>query len=365
MSEIYAEIISFDWERALLAYDLGRAGFVEAAIRETGKAVKSQEACGTGRLVLEGLPSGTLLHVTFRHPGGEKELSFTTLPAPRGKMTGHFALIADAHISTKSENRKGRFFVESASLARDAIDRCTRLGIACTLWPGDITNAGLPDEYALAAEVFASLPEPPVLVPGNHDHGPELWKSTFGPRRGRYPLPGGGTLVAVDTSAQRLEKEDAEAIEEVLEKEGRVTVMTHYQFFPSSDISHVPPAATMPANIGEHADLLEEIRKTPSVVWAGHQNILSVTRAGKAVQINLPQIPQYPCGWLRMRRFADGDYYTFEPIASEVLRQWSRRAGDEAASFYGEPQWRGAYRCGRFPQSGNFFLKGSHDERHR
>ena len=31
--------------------------------------------------------------------------------------------------------------------------------------------------------------------------------------------------------------------------------------------------------------------------------------------------------------------------------------GLQAASFYGEPQWRGAYRCGRFPQSGNFFLE--------
>jgi hypothetical protein len=297
------------------------------------------------------------LHVTFRHPGGEKELLFTTLPPPVGEMTGHFALIADPHISTKNENRKGRFFVESASLVRDALDRRTQLGITSTLWPGDITNAGLPDEYALAAKVLASLPEPPLTVPGNHDHNPGLWKGTFGPRRGVYPLPGGGSLVAVDTSAQSIEEEDAKAIREVLKKEGRVTVMTHYQFFPSADITHVPPERTIPLNIGEYAALLEEIRKTPSVIWAGHQNILSVTRVGETVQINLPQIPQYPCGWLRVRRFGNGDYYTFEPIASEVLRQWSRRVGNEAVSFYSEPQWNDVYRCGRFPQSGNFFLE--------
>ena len=357
MSGIYAEIVSFDWEQALLAYDLSGAGFVEAAVAETGVSVKSQEACGTGRLILRDLPSGTLIHVTLRHPGGEKKFSFTTLPAPRGEMTGQLALIADPHISTAKENRKGRFFIESASIVREIIERCRELGITCTLWPGDITNAGLPGEYALAREVLAALPRPPVLVPGNHDHGPELWEKTFGPRRGRYPLPGGGTLVAVDTSEQILEKEDARAIAEVLEQEGRVAVMTHYQFFPSADIPHVPPERTMPTNIGDYGALLEKIRQTPSVIWAGHQNILSVTRSGEAVQFNLPQPPQYPCGWIRVRRFSNGDYYTFEPIASEVLRQWSRKAGNEAASFYNEPQWRDAYRCGRFPQSGNFFLE--------
>ncbi|MBQ9502083.1 MAG: metallophosphoesterase [Lentisphaeria bacterium] len=356
MTDIYAQIISFDWERALLAYDLNAPGFVEAEIRETGKTVKSVEACGTGRLVLENLPAGTFLHVTFRHPGGEKELVFTALPPPEGEMTGQFALIADPHISTKDENRKGRFFIESASLVRDALERCAGLGIACTLWPGDITNAGLPGEYALAAKVLKALPTPPLLVPGNHDHDPGAWKSTFGPRRGVYPLPGGGSVVAVDTSDQLLHEDDAKVLRDVLRRDGKVTVMTHYQFFPSSDITHVPPEKTMPLNIADHAALLEEICRTPSVVWAGHQNILSVTRAGRAVQINLPQIPQYSCGWLRVRRFSNGDYYTFEPVSSEVLRQWSRKAGEEAASFYGEPQWRGAYRCGKFPQSGNFFI---------
>lgn len=356
MSDPYAQIISFDWERALLAYDLNAAGFVEAEVRETGKTFKSAEACGTGRLVLENLPAGTLLHVTLRHPAGEKKLAFTTLPPPGGEMTGQFALIADPHISTKDENRKGRFFVESASLVRDAVERCAELGIVCTLWPGDITNAGLPGEYALAAKVLKDLPASPFLVPGNHDHDPGAWERTFGPRRGVYPLPGGGNVVAVDTSDQLLHEDDAQVLRDALRRDGRVTVMTHYQFFPSADITHVPPEKTMPLNIADHAGLLEEMRRTPSVVWAGHQNILSVTRAGRAVQINLPQIPQYPCGWLRVRRFADGDYYTFEPIASEVLRQWSRRAGDEAAGFYGEPQWRGAYRCGKFPQSGNFFI---------
>ena len=123
---------------------------------------------------------------------------------------------------------------ESASLARDAVERCAELGIACTLWPGDITNAGLPCEYALAAKVLKDLPASPFLVPGNHDHDPGAWKKTFGPRRGVYPLPGGGSVIAVDTSDQLLHEDDAQVLLDTLRRDGQVTVMTHYQLFPSA-----------------------------------------------------------------------------------------------------------------------------------
>jgi hypothetical protein len=102
---------------------------------------------------------------------------------------------------------------------------------------------------------------------------------------------------------------------------------------------------------------MRKICATPSVIYAGHQNIMSVTYVDQAVQINLPQPPQYPCGWIRVRCFANGTYYTFEPISSEVLRQWSRRAGDAAAEFYEQRQWCSDYRRGRFPESCNFYLE--------
>ena len=54
MTNIYAHVISFDWSSAVLAYELGGPGFVEAEITNTGVIVKSSEATGTGRLYLEG-----------------------------------------------------------------------------------------------------------------------------------------------------------------------------------------------------------------------------------------------------------------------------------------------------------------------
>ena len=356
MDGFYAHIISFDWQSAVLAYDLGMPGFAEADILNTGVTVKSVEATGNGRLYLNELPGGTLIRIRFRSPAGEKELSFTTLPEPQGKMTGQFALIADPHISTKTENRKGRFFVESAAICEDVIKRCAQLDIKETLWPGDITNEGLPGEYAIAAEVLQKLPQDPWLIPGNHDYGPELWQKYFGPRRWERVLPGIGKVIGIDTGDKLLHEDDAAAIQKELDASGKVTIMTHYQLFESPDINHVKAAAVVPSNIGEYADLMEQISRTPSLIYAGHQNIMSVTHIGRAIQINLPQPPQYPCGWIRARCFENGTYYTFEPISSEVLRQWSRRAGEEAAAFYGERQWCAAYRRGRFPESCNFFL---------
>lgn len=357
MTNIYAHVISFDWSSAVLAYELGGPGFVEAEITNTGVIVKSSEATGTGRLYLEGLPSGTLAEVIFRWPAGEKKIKFTTLPAPVGELLGEFALIADPHISVKQENRKGRFFVESEMLADDVVSCCGELGIKYTLWPGDITNEGLEGEYMLASEVLKKLPQLPWLIPGNHDYGPELWQHYFGPRRWERELPGLGKVIGIDTGDQLLHEEDAKAVRRELAEKGKVVILSHYQLAASADIDHVAPANVIPRNMEQYGDLMEEISRTPSVIYAGHQNIMSVTRLGKAVQINLPQPPQYPCGWIRGRVFENGVYHTFEPIKSEVMRQWSRRAGEEAAEFYGERQWKAAYRRGRFPESCNFLLE--------
>ena len=355
MSELYAHIISYDWQKAVLAFDIGQSGFAEIEILNSGTVMKSEEAVGSGRFYLEGLPASTCIEIEFRSPAGEKHLSFTTLPEPVGDMLCEFALIADPHISTKKENRKGRFFVESAALADDVINRCAELNIAHTIWAGDITNAGLEGEYILSEKVLRGLPQAPWLIPGNHDHNPELWSKYFGERRWVRDLPGFGKVIGIDTSDKILHPEDAAVIERELDNSGRVVIVSHYQLFESPDINHVPAASVLPNNIMDYAALLEKLADTPSLIYVGHQNIMSVTPVNKAVQINLPQPPQYPCGWIRVRCFANGIYYTFEPIASEVLRQWSRRAGEEAAVFYEQSQWQAAYRRGRFPESGNFF----------
>ena len=138
-------------------------------------------------------------------------------------------------------------------------------------------------------------------------------------------------------------------------KKEKLIILTHYHLFEAPRINHTPCLGIR--NKEEHQDLLELIKEHPVMIYAGHQNICSCARFGKAVQLNLPQPPQFPCEWLLVRVFANGFYHQAIPIMSEVMRQWSRRTEDAAAAFYGERQWDSGYRLQTFDQS-NFVWKG-------
>ena len=355
-SALYADIISFDWENVLISYDSGSAGFVSLTLNPGNMKIKSVEASGNGRFAVSGLKPETTYTAEISSSSGEKSLTFTTLPAPEGRETGSFALISDPHVACNSENRKGRFFVESEMLLREALQKCLEMGIRQLIMPGDITNHGEEKEYLVCREILKTFPGEVIAVPGNHDAVTGLWDEYFDCRSCETLLPGGYNLIAVDTSGKILTDADAEMIEKAIGRDGRAIITSHYQFFNSPVISHSGPVANIIDNFAERASLLEKITDSNSILYVGHQNITTVTRIGKAIQINLPQIPQFPCGFIRVRCFGNSWYHDFIPIGSEVLRQWSRKAGDAAAEFYKEHQWSGAYRVGHGPEESNFLL---------
>ena len=144
-AELFCRILSVDWQEALLAYDLGNVSFVTVELTDPAGDVltwKSEEGSGTGRLRLNNLKAASRYVGTFSSDYRTLPLDFTTLEAPEGEMTGSFALIADPHLSLKTENRKGRFMVESAMLFQDVVAQCNLLKPDFVLLPGDITNNG-------------------------------------------------------------------------------------------------------------------------------------------------------------------------------------------------------------------------------
>ncbi|MBE6384752.1 MAG: hypothetical protein E7048_03695 [Lentisphaerae bacterium] len=344
----YADIINVTENSALFSYELEGAGF--AVLTIDGREYKSVEATGTGRFEVKDLVPGRFYEAEL---SGVK-LEFTTLPAPEGEELGRFALISDPHVSLKDENRKGRFFIESAFLMSETLANAAKLGAEFAVMPGDITNIGTEDEYMLCDTLLTNPPIPLHLLPGNHDY-PErgFWEKYLGPRRWCFEKFG-FTWLAVDTSDGTLTAEDAALIKEHLDKGEKLIISSHYHLFEAPRINHNSCLGIK--NKEEHKELLEELKNFPVMIYAGHQNICSCARFGKAVQLNLPQIPQFPCEWLLVRVFANGFYHQAIPITSEVMRQWSRRSGDAAADFYGERQWKSAYRLQTFEQS-NFIWK--------
>ena len=339
----YADIISVTEDSVLFSYELEGAGF--AVLTLDGAEYKSEEATGTGRFHITGLEPGRAYHAEL----SGVSLDFTTLPPPEGEELGRFAVISDPHVSLKKENRKGRFFVESAAIMTECLEQAANLGAQFAVLPGDITNAGTEEEYLVCKKILEKSRIPLHLLPGNHDH-PEkgFWEKHFGARRWNFKKFG-FSWIGADTANASLAAEDAALIREALDKNEKVIVCTHYHFLPPPVITHNPN--TRLRNEAEHLELLELMQRKKVMIYAGHQNICSCARFGEMVQVNLPQPPQFPCEWLLVRVFANGFYHQAVSINSEVMRQWSRRSGNAAAEFYNERQWRGEYRLQSFDQS--------------
>ena len=363
-AKIYVRPVSFDWQNATIAYHVTVPGFVSVKLSPGDIRVKSEEVGGTGRFYFKNLKPSTTYNGILQSAAGECKFSFTTLPAPQGEMLGHFALISDPHISLKPENRKGRFFIESASIAEDVINLCRKLNCTTTIWPGDITNSGAVAEYELAASVLKKSPAKSLVIPGNHDHmersaSRAAFVKHFGNPEFTTILPGIGTLAALDTGRAAITPDGAAILEKAIKTPGRLIVVSHYQLFPAPWISHGKKGSKAHTirNAKKHEALLKKLADRPgTVIYCGHQNVMARTVTGKTTQLNLPQPPQYPCGFIYVRCFKNGFYHTFVPISSEAMNQWSRLTGNAEAQYYKQLQWHELYRQGKDLTQSNFFL---------
>ena len=366
-AELFCRIISVDWEKALLAYDIGNVGFITVRLTgSNGDALdwKSEEGTGSGCLKLDNLKASSRYTGMFSSDYGTLPLDFTTMEAPEGDMIGSFVLIADPHVSSKEENRKGRFMVESTMILHDVVAQCNLLEPDFVLLPGDITNNAEPEEFRIAAEVMSQLAARYIAVPGNHDVHPQLdvnpdqlWKECFGEKEGVYKTSC-GIVVALDTAHGYLTDTSAVLLDSVLKDEHKVPllVITHYQLFDNEKVYRGGSQKVI-KNTDEYSSLLKRLIETPAIIYAGHQNIPAVKVFDRALQVNLPQPTQYPCGFIYVRCYKSGFYHTFKPIKSEVLRQWSRRIGELSARQYGEVQWESDYREGESSNETNFIAK--------
>lgn len=352
--EFFAEVLSVDESRIVVAYDGPVHGEVtlEAISGGGSELLRSGECVGIGRFELANCSPDSDYTLRLTAPGAERRLACRTLPRPAAPELRRFLLLADPHVSFKTENRKGRFFAESALLLEEFIRLANRLRPEAVLCVGDLTNAGTGEEYRLCRNLLNELEVPLLAVPGNHDihssGGADQWRTFFGAPEFRSESGGGDVIVGLDTSGGRLPESGAALLRDALDCPGTLTVLSHYLLYPTPEIHRGSNGVI--ANAAQYAGLLRALARRPrTVIYTGHQNIPAVTApAGEegARQWTLPQPCQYPCGHLLARIFSAGVWHTFLPIGSEVLRQWSRTAGDRAAAFYGERQWESVYRRG-------------------
>lgn len=209
------------------------------------------------------------------------------------------AHISDLHVRPPGHKAYGQ--VDTNRLLRAAVDAVLAMDPAPdgVIASGDLTDCGLPVEYALLAEILAPLPMPVWVIPGNHDDPKNLVRALGS--RYRY-LPRDGflhyaidelplrlifldTLVAGETHGVLCERRLAWLGEQLARGGGRPTML----------VMHHPPFLTGIASMDTlrcmNGDALADLlRRHPEVerVVAGHYHRPIVVRWAGTVGFAVP-----------------------------------------------------------------------------
>jgi len=314
--------------------------------------VKTRECEIIGRLAFPDLPPDTEWELRVRAEEAEVVARVRTLPAPRGERRGGFAVLADPHITPNPEMRRGRLFPESAVLVREILREVAAEGLDFVVIPGDLTNHGRPEEFALARAVLAESPCPVLVAVGDHDlmTDPGLFEKTWGPLRWARSIAGFRVIGCCAVPGHHGPMPDDQLdwlTAEVRAAREPVVLVGHAQFIADD---YILDKDKVIANGPAFAERVAAACPPGSMAYVGHKNVPAHVACGPLLQVNAPQCVQYPCGYLVVRRYANGLYHHFAPIFSEVLNDFSRRTGNALDVAI----WKNTYRRGRSYALWNF-----------
>ena len=350
-SEEYFNFISLTPVSALFRY--GQNEEAELEITLIGKDYKkSVKASGRyGRVAFDKLTPGATYTVKVLR--GSKTVAERTviLPVVSGKLIGKFALIADAHISLRPDLRYGRLFSCSRAAINDAFKACA--GLDFIAMPGDVTDAGTPGEIAIVKQAVADNPKSRFLaIPGNHDYMNHkafaaAWSKLFG--GARVEKYGRIQLLMLDTWNGKLtdKKSNLDAIA-ALDEKAPVIVFSHHQLTPDTFIND---AGKIIKDTAEAAPVLAKLAKMNGMIFVGHKKVATTAKLGNMVQLNLPQLTQFPAGYLVCSVYTDGILTEFRPGLNEFYDEYSRIRGThfkmtaERRDKHSLPLWNKFYKA--------------------
>jgi hypothetical protein len=359
--QAFAEILNFDWCSLEASFCQPDFSLVRAELSTAGwrQELQCQQAARIGRLRCDKLLPEQPYTLKIFLSGQTLELSFTTLPAPTGPCLCRYAAIADPHISLAYENRKGRLFRESALILSNVVAQANAAAVDFALLAGDITNAGLAEEYSCAKKILSQLQAPLVCAPGDHDitsAAPHLWQDFFPDAEYKYREIGDFAVLALDTHRSCLAESDRPWLKRLQAAERRKILVSHVHLLPQPALSCGSKNAAV-QNFAAFAGDFSALGD--ALLYAGHQNVPCQVRSGGLRQINLPQPCQYLCSWYLVEVYRNGTYHKNIPISSEILRQQSRLDAEAAVELYQEAQWASSYRQGKSPAESNFLIPDS------
>jgi 3',5'-cyclic AMP phosphodiesterase CpdA len=232
---------------------------------------------------------------------------------------------------------KGRLHSECGVIVRLMLEDMTARGCELLVSPGDIVNAGLPEEYALAADLLRSCPLPFHVTPGNHDIPNDGWqhfRRQFGSGTWLRQLHG-FQFAALETGDGLLDKPENMELLSAMDETRPLLLFTHYQLFPDQWIPDANRAIS-DAAAPNCVKMLEKLARCSGIVYVGHKNVAAQVKINRLVQLNTPQPTHFPAGYLLADFYEDGVWHQFVPLASEVLNEYSRLGTEHSKPHFKE-----------------------------
>ena len=300
---------------------------------------------GPGAVVIDGLEPATAHPVTL---DGRLVTTASTLAAPAGTVLSRIATISDLHIG---ETRFGR--LPRVDSGRDVAHAhpmfCTRAAVAELLaWgaellivKGDIAHYNRPAEYELAASLFADLPIPVMVLPGNHDGGNHRGHDPAA-TLGRYglhlvedvttlDLPG-VRVVGVDSRTRSQRGTVDAARPDVVGAVGNAPaalVVLHHNLM-TTPVATFPPPGVPSAEATRFLDAVA-VANPCTVITSGHTHRHRARRHGPLLITEVGSPKDYPGTWGGYLVHEGGIVQTVRRVMAPEAIRWTERT----ASMFG------------------------------
>jgi Icc protein len=255
-------------------------------------------------------------HVDVEMRNMNEEEAF--LPEARLPDGRRFVILTDVHLGSRGRER----------LARQAVAEINEIAPEFVVVPGDFTEDGEPEQFALAREIFDGLECPYYVVMGNHDAvqrstrlgiGEKFYAEAFGKDAQDHvvdcgdlqvalvdstdptpsPFPDwdvskgsvGGEAAGVDSGA--LKPGQAEALAQRVDKSRPVLLVQHHELHPFPGF----PPVKFALREEDAAAELEALKDHKLVgVVAGHTHRSAVLQVGdgSVTQLEIPALKDWP-----------------------------------------------------------------------
>ena len=326
--EEYFNFITLNSHKAVFRYGQKKASELEFVFAGSGVNQTVKRSDRAGRITFEDLKPASEYTLTVKRDGKVLvERKIKTLPLSKGQLLARIGVIADPHVSLIPDVHYGRMHSKSAATLGKACQALAAQKVDFIALPGDITDASKLNELKAVCQELKKTPQMKFYgIPGNHDRlhkedFKKLWLKTFGDTA-RLEKHGNLQILLLDTGNGRLmDKPGNIQAMEALDPALPVVVFSHYQLIPDTYMTDKDRAIH---DADKAQDMLKKLSGMKGVILVGHKNVATTAQLGGLLQINMPQLTQFPAGCSYAEVYTDGVRLEFQPMLDEFFDEYGR-----------------------------------------